>query len=40
MALDGKFLLIIAITMVHAWMEQTFGVAIDQERRERSGREK
>ena len=35
MALDGKLLLIIAITM-----EQTFGVAIDQGGRERSGREK
>ena len=40
MALDRKLLLIITITMLHAWTERTFGVAVDLGRRERSGREK
>ena len=39
MALDGKLLLIIAITMLHDWTEQTFGVAIDLGARERTGRQ-
>ena len=40
MAFDGKLLLIIAITMLHAWTEQTLGVAMDLGARERSGRQK
>ena len=39
MALDGKLLLIIAIAMLHDWTEQTFGVAIDQGARERTGKQ-